>query len=63
LREGTPFVHAHITLSDKEGRAFGGHLLPGCEVGATFELTLYSYDDIKLQRKFDAQRKLFLMDI
>lgn len=62
LKEGSPFVHAHITLSDKEGRAYGGHLMPGCKVGATFEFTLQAYDDIKLQRKFDAKTRLFLMD-
>ena len=62
-REGSPYVHAHITLSDKEGRAYGGHLMPGCKVGATFEYTLHAYDDIKLQRKFDAKTKLFLMDV
>lgn len=63
LKEGAPFVHAHITLADKEGRAYGGHLMPGCKVGATFELTLHSYDDIRLQRSFDAQTKLSLLDI
>ena len=29
LKDGKPFVHAHIVLSDEEGRTFGGHLLPG----------------------------------
>ncbi|OGD11311.1 MAG: hypothetical protein A2Y86_04915 [Candidatus Aminicenantes bacterium RBG_13_62_12] len=32
LKEGRPFVHAHLVLSDRGGRAFGGHLLPGCLV-------------------------------
>ena len=26
---GRPALHAHVTFSDAEGRAFGGHLLPG----------------------------------
>ena len=26
IREGKPMVHAHITLSDSDGNAFGGHL-------------------------------------
>lgn len=27
LRDGKPFVHAHITLADREGKAYGGHLI------------------------------------
>ncbi len=29
LKDGEPIVHAHVTLSDAEGRAYGGHLAPG----------------------------------
>lgn len=29
LRDGQPFVHAHISLADEEGHSLGGHLLPG----------------------------------
>jgi len=62
LKEGAPFVHAHIMLSDKEARTYGGHLMPGTTVGATFELTLHSYDHIELRRKIDPETKLFLLD-
>ncbi len=62
LKEGAPFVHAHITLSDKEGKTYGGHLMSGTTVGATFELTLHSYDHIELRRKIDPDTKLFLLD-
>lgn len=34
LRDGQPMVHAHVTLGDAEGRAFGGHLAPGTRVFA-----------------------------
>lgn len=34
LLDGEPFVHAHVTLSDREGRALGGHVLPGTVVFA-----------------------------
>ncbi len=34
LRDGRPMVHAHITLSDDKGAAFGGHLAPGTVVFA-----------------------------
>jgi len=31
-KEGKPFVHAHLALSDAAGRGFGGHIMPGCEI-------------------------------
>lgn len=34
IKEGGIFVHAHITLADLKGRAFGGHLMPGTKVFA-----------------------------
>lgn len=34
LLDGEPFVHAHVVLTDGEGRAYGGHLLPGTAVFA-----------------------------
>jgi predicted DNA-binding protein with PD1-like motif len=62
IKEGVPSVHAHITLSDKEGKTYGGHLMPGTTVGATIELTLHSYGHMGLTRKFDPSTKLFLLD-
>lgn len=62
LKEGLPFVHAHITLSDDKGRAYGGHLMPGSTVGATFEVTLHTYDEMQLVRKLDSGTKLYLLD-
>ena len=32
LKDGKSFVHAHITLGDRDGRLYGGHLLPGTEI-------------------------------
>jgi predicted DNA-binding protein with PD1-like motif len=34
IKDGEIFCHAHITLADWEGRAFGGHLMPGTIVFA-----------------------------
>ncbi len=34
LKDGEIFCHAHITLADMDGKAFGGHLMPGTEVFA-----------------------------
>ena len=62
LEEGTPLVHAHIIFADSKGNTYGGHLMPGCTVGATFEVSLLVYDEVELVRKFDAQNKLYLLD-
>jgi predicted DNA-binding protein with PD1-like motif len=29
IKDGKPMVHAHVTLGDTEGRAYGGHLAEG----------------------------------
>ncbi len=34
LRDGQPIVHAHLALSDGEGRTISGHLMPGTPVFA-----------------------------
>lgn len=62
LKENQPFVHAHISLSNAEGSVYGGHLLPGCTVGATFEATLHVHEE-KLTRTLDPNTGLFLLDI
>jgi len=32
LKDGEIFVHVHVTLSDEEGRCYGGHLMPGTRI-------------------------------
>ncbi len=49
LKEGKPFVHAHLVVSDREGRAWGGHLLPGCQVFVA-EIIIASLEGKKLER-------------
>ncbi len=62
LKEGKPFIHAHIAIADKKGRAYGGHLMPGCIVSATFEVTILVYGGMDLVSKLDSGTKLFLLD-
>jgi uncharacterized protein len=61
-KQGAPFVHAHISLADKEGKAYGGHLMPGCTVDATFEVVLHAYERLDLERRLDRATKLYLLD-
>jgi len=56
-------VHGHIVVSDQEGKAFGGHVLPGCLVDATAELVLVKVQNGVLRREFDAQKNLHLWSL
>ena len=61
IKEGEGFAHAHATVSDEKGKAFGGHVMPGCLIGVTGELVLIETPGIKLFRKFDEKTKLSLL--
>ncbi|HEV8572106.1 MAG TPA: DUF296 domain-containing protein [Actinomycetota bacterium] len=32
IKDGEPFLHAHLVVSGSDGKALGGHLLPGSKV-------------------------------
>jgi len=60
LKDGQPMVHAHVTLADEAGRAFGGHLAPGTEIFACeFVIQEYLAKEV-LTRGFDDETGLFL---
>jgi len=52
LKDGHPFIHAHITLADRAGNAYGGHLAPGTVVFAC-EFRLEVFDGPGIKREFD----------
>lgn len=54
LKDGEPFVHAHVTLSDESGKAYGGHLAPGTVVFAC-EFILEAFDGPAFNRCFDEE--------
>ncbi len=62
LKDGTSMVHAHITLADKEGRAFGGHLMAGTVIFAC-ECIIEAFDGPAFNRKFDPETDLQLWDM
>jgi len=62
LRDGKPMVHAHVTLSDSQGNAYGGHLAPGTIVFAC-EFIMNSYDGPDHIRDYDEQTGLPLWKI
>ena len=60
LKDGEPMVHAHVTLSDSDGQAFGGHLAEGTLVFAC-EFTIQEYRSATaLVRQMDDPTGLFL---
>lgn len=59
LKEGKPFVHAHIVLSDGNFQSFGGHLAQGTLVFAC-EITIDVLQDALLERALDNTTQLYL---
>lgn len=45
--------HLHISISDKIGRVFGGHLKKGSIVGITAEIVIGELENMKFERKLD----------
>jgi uncharacterized protein len=60
VKDGKPMVHAHVTLADQDGRAFGGHLAEGTLAFAC-EFIIQEYQSATpLVRQMDAPTGLFL---
>ena len=45
--------HIHISVSDKELKTYGGHLMPGCLVNTTAEIVILELDNHKFTRELD----------
>lgn len=52
LRDGVPFIHAHLTVGERDGRALGGHLMDGTVVFAC-EYTIDILTGAELHRGYD----------
>jgi len=57
IKDGSPMVHAHVTLADAEGKAFGGHLAPGTIIFAC-ECVIETFDGVIFERVFDEETGL-----
>jgi predicted DNA-binding protein with PD1-like motif len=62
LKDGQPMVHAHVTLGDEEGRAFGGHLAPGTPIFACEFVIQECASEKVFQRGLDEETGLFLWE-
>ncbi len=57
LKDGKPIVHAHVTLADAAGRAYGGHLVPGTIVFSC-EFCIQVLEGPEFTRGLDEQTQL-----
>jgi len=57
IKDGEIMVHAHITLADMNGSAFGGHLMPGTEIFAA-EFFIQELTETELVRGKDERTGL-----
>ena len=46
-------AHLHISVADKEGKTWGGHLLDGCEIYTTAEILIAELPDHQFSREKD----------
>lgn len=51
-KDGQPYLHLHITLSDKEGGAFGGHLNEAV-ISGTSEIFVRVVEGGEMDREYD----------
>lgn len=61
IHQGSPLVHAHVTLGRRDGTALGGHLRQG-EVRPTLEVVLHSLP-ATLERAVDPTYGLPTLDL
>lgn len=57
MKDGEPIVHAHMTLADEQGNAYGGHLAPGTVIFAC-EFIVQVLDGPEFAREFDEETSL-----
>jgi hypothetical protein len=62
VKDGKPFIHAHITLGDEMGQSFGGHLMGGTTVFAA-EFIVEEFEGQDLKREYDETTGLTLWNI
>lgn len=60
IKDGKPFAHIHVSLSDERGRAHGGHLLPDHTPVFACEVFIEEFDGKELVRKADDESGLAL---
>lgn len=62
IKDGVPFIHAHIALMNNEGKMIGGHLMEGTEVfSCEYIINEYMAEtDNTFHRSLDDETGLFM---
>jgi len=62
IKEGSPFVHAHIVLSDEKGKIIGGHVFSETIIFAG-EISLQELKGKPFERAYDNKTGLMLWNL
>ena len=54
-------LHVHISMSDKNGKAYGGHLVAGTKVLMTADIVLGEIEGISMLREYNEAMDVFLL--
>lgn len=57
IKDGKPFAHLHMVVSDRKGNAFGGHVMPGTIIFAG-EFIIQAFKGEDLVRAHDKETQL-----
>lgn len=61
MRDGSPFAHIHLAVSDSEGKVLGGHCLDGCTIFAV-EFIIWPFKGPAPRRTLDPTTGLLLWE-
>jgi predicted DNA-binding protein with PD1-like motif len=59
---GEALFHVHCCFSDREGNAYGGHLIEGNKVLMTADFVIGEFDGISMDRRFDEDMGVYLVN-
>ena len=54
-QDGNVTPHTHLVVCDEKGNAFGGHMVPGCEILLTTDIIIGSFTGIEMGYSFDQE--------
>lgn len=60
--DGQTLFHAHVSLSDQNGGAWGGHLIEGNRVLITADFVLGEVDGMNMGRSYNEEAELMLFN-
>jgi Predicted DNA-binding protein with PD1-like DNA-binding motif len=59
--DGNINLHIHISMSDKTGKAYGGHLVEGTRVLMTADIVLGEIEGVSMLREYDPEMDVYLL--